>query len=641
MTLRKILALASLVLLGTLPFLGGVRGEFIEDDLGIIRDNADLREGGSLLDVWSDNYWGEVWGGLYRPLTIFSYGLDRVVWGAGDDGAPAPFGVHATNLGLNAACAVLLFLVLSRRFGDRAGGVLGAWFGAALFAVHPVHTEAVVHMVGRADVLAALFFLAAWYAHGEPSRPALPRACLGALFYLLSLLSKEAGAALPAVLLAESLIFCRGLSWGRWLALQVRMLAPYAVALAVFLGLRGAVLGAEMDPPRAWVLYSAGGYLGFTDPAPLEVPLTMTRAIGEYLLLLVAPLRLSADYSGFPHHTGPDLPVVAAGLVLATLVAAAASAWRRGNREPLTWTSFFVWTLLPVSNLVVVSGIVMAERVLYLPSAALSGLVAAATPWLLARHRALAALPAVVVLAFAVRSAVRAPVWADDATLFAETVESGRYRGHLALSGLADVWIRELQASPAREAELLPRTLEVARESVDFHRTSLNVAQLAWALERDGQLVASLESWAAVESADPRRRADVERVLAAVVGRADDLPLLRDVVNATRAPLAQAQAAGDAARAAFWARGLERILNAWVEGAMGRGDWVAAMSGCALLEQTNPASAVLRDARVPAYEGAIQALSQAGRTADARGVAEALLGFDPDNDVARALLGGG
>ena len=68
-------------------------------------------------------------------------------------------------------------------------------------------------------------------------------------------------------------------------------------------------------------------------------------------------------------------------------------AGRRGHREPLAWLCVFLFTFLPVSNLVVVSGIVMAERALYLPLLALSGLAAAAVPGLLARHRGLALLP--------------------------------------------------------------------------------------------------------------------------------------------------------------------------------------------------------------------------------------------------------
>ena len=636
---RTALLLTSLVLLATLPFLGGVQGEFIEDDLGIIRDNADLREGGELLGVWTDNYWGEIWGGLYRPLTVFSYGVDRVVFGADEDGAPAPWGVHTTNLLINAGCAVLVFFVLRRCFG--AGSAWPAWIGAALFAAHPAHVEAVVHLVGRADLLAAFFFLAAWLAHGSPDRSEEQRPWrwwLGGGLFLLSLLSKEAGAALPAVLFFEAGLLGPKRSLGEFLKSQVLPLAPYATALVVFLVVRGLVLGGEMDPPQTWTLYSAGGYVAFSDPAAYEVPLTMTHALAEYLVLLVAPLRLSADYSGFPHHVTPTMTVIGSAIVLGALVSAAARAARRGNRQPLTWTSVFVWTILPVSNLVVVSGIVMAERVIYLPSIAAAGLAAAAMPWLLARNKALITVPFVVLGLFVARTAVRAPVWSDAQTLFEETVRNGRHHGHLALTGICDVYVRELQSNPEADPVMLPALLGLARESVESHRTTINTAHLAWALEASGELDEALREWGLAESIDPGRRADVQRCLMRIRVQVEDVVVLRSAVEVARANLAQAQGAGDRVRAGFWSAGLVSLLESWITRAASGEAWLEAMSGCALLMQVQPANQVLLKNRIPAFEGAIRALETQGRDEEARGVATELDRFDPGNPVATSVL---
>ncbi len=626
----RFLAPLSLVLLAVVPFLGGLQGDFIEDDLGAIRDRVELREGGDLVSVWTDNYWGDVWGGLYRPLTIFSYGVDRAIWGDEPDGGPpAPWGVHLTNLLLNAAAALLLWRILARRLPGAA-----AWVGAALFAAHPAHVEAVVHMVGRADVMAAAYFLAAWCCHGAGTWPA--RAA-GAGLYLLSLLCKEAGAALPAVLLCEAWIFGERKGFLRRQAIE---LAPYAAALALFLLVRGLVLGGEMDPPRTWTLYAAGGYVAFADPAPGEVLLTMLHAFGEYLVLLVAPVRLSADYSGFPHHTSLTLPAALGGVALLALAVAAVVAFRRGKREPLAWLSFFVWTMLPVSNLVVISGIVMAERVLYLPSVAACGIAAVGTAWLVARNQKLVAIPLVVVALFAAQSAVRSPVWSDARTLFEETVENGRHRGHLALTGLCDVYIRDMQADPAREPELLPRTLELARESVGFHRTGLNVAHLAWLRERSGELAASLEGWEQLRPAEPGRAADLRRVVGLLLR--PDVPLeeLREAVNVGRDALNRSNARGDTAGVALWKPQLESLLAALITRASAESKWLIATSSCALLQQVNPAHPVLRTARVPAFEGAIRLLIAQGRADEARGVAEELLRVDPGNALARETLDG-
>jgi hypothetical protein len=117
--------------------------------------------------------------------------------------------------------------------------------------------------------------------------------------------------------------------------------------------------------------------------------------------------------------------------VLGVLVALRGAGRRRGNREPLAWMLGLRVDVLPVSNLLVVSGIVMAERALYLPLLALSGLAAAAVPWLLARHRALAVVPLAALGLCAARSAARAPVWSDPETLFEETAPT---------AATADTW---------------------------------------------------------------------------------------------------------------------------------------------------------------------------------------------------------
>lgn len=627
------LSIVSLVLLATLPFLGGVGGDFIEDDLGVIHDNPHLREGGELLAVWTDNYWGETWGGLYRPLTVFSYGVDRLVFGASEDGGPRPGAVHTTNLLINAGCAVLLFLILRRRFA-----VMAAWLAAGLFAAHPAHVEAVVHMVGRADLLAALFFLGAWYAHGSPGQGSARGWWLGGGLFFASLLSKESGGALPAVLFCEALLLGPRRPPGEFLRRQAVALAPYAVALLAFLLLRGLVLGAQMEPPRSWVLYSAGAYVAFPNPAPFEVALTMTHAFAEYLLLLVAPLRLSADYSGFPHHTNLSPLVLASAVVLGLLVAAAARAARRGRREPLVWLSFLTWTLLPVSNLVVVSGIVMAERVLYLPSVAAAGLTAAALSRLARRNAIVPVLSLVLLGLFVARSAVRAPVWSDPRTLFEETVESGRHHGHLALTGLCDVYLRELQTSSHADPDLPAALLLFARESVESHRTTINTGHLAWALEMSGDLTAALDEWARVEAVDPGRRADLIRCLTRLRVQVEDPAPLRAAAVLARDRLLRAREAGDVDREALWSTGLTGLLEAWVERAVERQTWLEAMAGCAALEQVQPASQVLLRHRVPVMEGAIEALRSQGRGPQARELATELERLDPGNPVAAAAL---
>ena len=101
----------------------------------------------------------------------------------------------------------------------------------------------------------------------------------------------------------------------------------------------------------------------------------------------------------------------------------------------------------------------------------------------------------------------------------------------------------------------------------------------------------------------------------------------------------RARAAGDTARTELWSGVLQRLLTPWIEGAAARQDWLAAMSGCALLQEVAPADPLLARYRIPALEGGLRTLRAQGRTAEARGVAEELRRLDPTNALAAEVLG--
>src|SRR5690606_5728091 len=99
-------------------------------------------------------------------------------------------------------------------------------------------------------------------------------------------------------------------------------------------------------------------------------------------------------------------------------------------------------------------------------------------------------------------------------------------------------------------------------------------------------------------------------------------------------------AASDPARIALWTDAGTTLLEALVVASAARGDWLSAADGCGMLQTLAPRSAVLREHRVPALEGAVRALTSAGRAADARRLAAELERVDPGNATAARALGG-
>ena len=128
--------------------------------------------------------------GMYRPVTSATFAVDWDLWDA------RPFGFHLVNVLLHAAVTALVFALLL----ELGTGLFAAAAAGAIFAVHPVHVEAVANVVGRAEILAALFFLLACIAFLR-LRPGWRTAAVAGLLYLGALLSKEIGVTLPAALL--------------------------------------------------------------------------------------------------------------------------------------------------------------------------------------------------------------------------------------------------------------------------------------------------------------------------------------------------------------------------------------------------------------------------------------------------------
>jgi len=361
-------------------------GEFVFDDTAIVK-NLDPRLGGIL----GSHYWQSVAGsgGLYRPVVMLSYALNHLL------GELDPWGYHLVNVVIHAVNAVLVLLVIGELFGDRRF----AFWSGLLFALHPIRTEAVAYVVGRAESLAALGFLAAWWCWLRG------RVLAAAVFFLAAAWSKESAFTFLAVPLLCDLVRARRPQWRSYL--------PLAAAAAVALAVRWAVLGG-----LAPLSISAGANPIGTAPAATRL-MTATAVFGQYLWLLVWPGPLSADYSfnQIPPVTTPGSAGFLAGAAaLVALVVATVWAWRRS--KPLFFCgAFFLATFSLTSNFLRPIGTIMAERLLYLPSLGFTCAVA----WVLARgggRQAATVAGAALALVYGARTVARSADWHDHVALF-------------------------------------------------------------------------------------------------------------------------------------------------------------------------------------------------------------------------------
>jgi len=347
------------VLLGAttaLAYRNTLPGQFVYDDKKIIFNNPLIQKLDRIPLLFGTPYWGmnigqpkTFKGSLYRPLTMVTFALNYYV------GALDPNGYHVMNLVLHIGVSLLLWL-LCLRLGI---GPSAARAAAFLFAVLPIHTEAVSNIVGRSELLSSFFVLLAWnLATGHPRRR---HWVLGSVSFMLALLSKEnAAALLPVLILTDYVIYKT--SWKTLANERLLVWVAYAGALLLYLEWRYLIIGS---------ITNAGGIPYFISQNGLEIYLTMARFIlFHYLRPLVLGIGLCADYTrpALADARVGDISSWAWAFLLSGAVAYAFySVIKKRNLLSLCVIIFF-GLLFPVSNLLMRLEVIGAERFVYLPS---------------------------------------------------------------------------------------------------------------------------------------------------------------------------------------------------------------------------------------------------------------------------------
>lgn len=344
---------------------------------------------------------GEVVLVYFRPLTALTYWLDGLLWQGN------PGGFHLTNLLLHALVSVLVLLVARRVLPAGPAPVLAG----LLFAVHPVHVEAVAWVQGRVDLLSAAGVLLAVLLGSEGAEASGPRRLLrwaaSAITFLLALLAKEVAVVAPVL---TALVLATQPGRGGWARVRecLPLFALQGGAFLLYLGLRTATLQSP-----------ALGLLG--GPALADRVLLALRVVPVSLRLLLWPVGLNPK-----HQVAPPSGLLEGGVLLgaALLAALAGLGWAWGRRVPglgpgLAWLAL-AW--LPSSNLLPIRGFVVAERYLYLPSVGLSIALAGAAVAVVgvgSRWRAAGvAAAAALLVTLGGLAAAQAGLWRDPRTFY-------------------------------------------------------------------------------------------------------------------------------------------------------------------------------------------------------------------------------
>jgi tetratricopeptide (TPR) repeat protein len=399
-----------------LVYFNTLFGDFVYDDVMQIVGNPWILDARNIPTIFSKDVWAFNPGtagmvsNYYRPLMYVTFVLNYQLFGL------KPWGFHLVNILFHCGASVLVFLIIRRLLNEQRDPGSSSYFSpafmaAVLFALHPIHTEAVTWISGLPDVAFTFFYLLAFYLYIRSETVLSGNYLFSIGCFAVSALFKEPALTLPVVLLAYDYL-CRNKRAS--FTDSVKRYTPYFLIGVGYLALRIHALG-EFAPMKGHVKLSAYQYA--INVFPLFI---------QYLAKLLFPLNLNAFYVFHPITSLFELKG-ALSLMATVVFVVLFPVTLKKNRVAFLGLVFMTMPLLPV---LYIPGIVgentFADRYLYLPSVGYVLLLAIFLSW--AKNKLPRSLKSITILfliiggLYAVGTVSRNNIWKDNLTLWTDTV---------------------------------------------------------------------------------------------------------------------------------------------------------------------------------------------------------------------------
>jgi len=405
----------SLVALAALPYLTSLRNGFVYDDFDQILVNPYLRNFHHLREIFTSSVWsfvGDFRGSsnYYRPVMSLGYLLCYQLFG------PRALGFHLVNLLANVGVVLLVFLVTLKMF--RSAPV--AFAAAGIFALHPIHSEAVNWIAAVTELELTFFYLLTFWFFLASARAAGKRSVLLQIAmagsFVLALLSKEPALTLPLLATLYEHFFREDhaqTTGGQ----KLRRYGALWLLAVIYLVLRVRYLGG-LAPS-----------LGWPGLGPGDLVISALALMGRYFWKLAWPAKLCAYYL-FPTDIAALYPWALGGVVALAICGSAFAVLWKSNRQAAFGVVWLLLTLAPMLNVRWMTSNPFAERYVYLASVGFCWMVgwAGVQGWMALSARgsrwrlALPLAAGLVATLWVFRINARNRDWRDDITFYTATL---------------------------------------------------------------------------------------------------------------------------------------------------------------------------------------------------------------------------
>jgi tetratricopeptide (TPR) repeat protein len=422
-----LIPVAIIIIVAFAVYFNSLSNFFVYDDSSQILQNELIRNISNIPKIFTSSVLRyqkiDVVSNYYRPLMHIIYMVNYLIFGL------EPRGFHLVNVLFHAGSCVLIFVLTSRLLkecppaaswplrsvkGWMTNLTMPPFIAAVLYAVHPIHTEAVTWVASIPDLSFTFFYLLSLFLYivasdKDSSFPGV-RIFFSSASYLLSCLCKEPALTLPIVLFVYDLAFSPKGKWGKahW-----KRYVPYILISAGYFFLRYSALQGVAPLTRHQEL---SNYQYFINVFPLFT---------HYLSKLVLPTNLNAFYVLHPigsilETTGIVSLIVSLGFMIVLFIAL------KKQKVIFFSLSLIVVPLLPVFYIPALGENTFTERYLYLPSAGFVILIAWVFSLLGTRSLVTVVKTLVLVMLISIYSfgtVSRNFVWKDDETLFSDMID--------------------------------------------------------------------------------------------------------------------------------------------------------------------------------------------------------------------------
>ena len=351
-----------LISITIITYISGINGKFVIDDIELIQNDSFYQTEKNPLKCFTRSFWKKSrQQNLYRPIPALSYWIQTKIFPKNSAYFQVTFRI--INLILHICAVILLFKLLELLTFSK----LTSFFASILFAIHPIHVEAVTPAFGRAELLCAIFLLLTFIFHIK-SKKYFPYTFYAAIFAFSAFLSKENGIVFLPIIFLIDVFFDNKSYIQKDIKTNILKYTAYITSVAGVFIMHKIFLHCWI-PDKQHFCAQIDNPLATISPSLRFISAIRIQGIALYKFFF--PAVLSHDYSYaqiLPSTSIFDIYAILTAILIFLIPIISIYFFPKFKKYISFLTTAYIISIIPAGNFLIPAGTIFAERLQYFPS---------------------------------------------------------------------------------------------------------------------------------------------------------------------------------------------------------------------------------------------------------------------------------